>query len=152
MMNVNGELYIGTPDGKLKHFSADYLDDDEEAIQGYWESGSMSFGQEYMRKYSATCWIAVKPESKTEAIVSVRTDKKLCETRTITTETYQFDFGAVDFSDWKFDEYFGAQIYREKIKAKKFVFYKLLLKSESADARCTILSADIRVRFTGMAK
>lgn len=152
MMNVNGDLYIGTPDGKLKHFSADYLDDDEEAIQGYWESGSMSFGQEYMRKYSATCWIAVKPESKTEAIVSVRTDKKLCETRTITTETYQFDFGAVDFSDWKFDEYFGAQIYREKIKAKKFVFYKLLLKSESADARCTILSADIRVRFTGMAK
>ena len=152
MANIGDELYIGTPDGKLKHFSADYLNDDGTAIDAYWESGSMSFGQEYMRKYSAMTWLSVKPESKTELIVSVRTDKKLCEEKTITTAAYQFDFGSIDFDNFKFDEYYGAQVYREKIKAKKFVFYKLLLACRSENVRCTVLSADIRVRFTGMAK
>ena len=130
----------------------DYLNDDGKAIDAYWESGSMSFGQEYMRKYSAMTWLSVKPESKTELVVSVRTDKKLCEEKTITTEAYQFDFGNIDFDNFKFDEYYGAQVYREKIKAKKFVFYKLLLACRSENVRCTVLSADIRVRFTGMAK
>ena len=152
MANIGDDLYIGTPDGKLKHFSADYLNDDGTAIDAYWESGSMSFGQEYMRKYSAMTWLSVKPESKTELVVSVRTDKKLCEEKTITTEAYQFDFGNLDFDNFKFDEYYGAQVYREKIKAKKFVFYKLLLACRSENVRCTVLSADIRVRFTGMAK
>ncbi len=32
MANIGDDLYIGTPDGKLKHFSADYLNDDGTAI------------------------------------------------------------------------------------------------------------------------
>ena len=39
-----------------------------------------------------------------------------------------------------------------KIKAKKFVFYKLVFRTSSADSTVTILAADIRVRFTGYAK
>ena len=43
-------------------------------------------------------------------------------------------------------------MYREKIKAKKFVFYKLIFYNENPATRCTVLAADIRVRFTGFAK
>ena len=39
-----------------------------------------------------------------------------------------------------------------KIKAKKFVFYKLIFKSNSASSTATVLAADIRVRYTGYAK
>lgn len=152
LANIGDDLYIGTPDGKLKHFSTSYLNDDGEAINAYWESGSMSFGQEYMRKYSAMTFIGVKPESSTDITVSVETDKKVCEEKRIKTSSAQFDFNAVDFADMTWDIKRNATIYREKIKAKKFVFYKLLLYGESADARCTILSADIRVRFTGFTK
>ena len=41
---------------------------------------------------------------------------------------------------------------RLKLKAKKFVFYKLIFKSDSAETKATILAADIRVRFTGYSK
>lgn len=152
MVSLNGECYIGTLNGRLKHLSTNYLDDDGKAIRAYWESGSMSFGQEFMRKYSAMTFICVKPEGRTALTVGVRTDKKLCESKEILTNSYQFDFGNVNFSALKWEEKRDAQIYREKIKAKKFVFYKLLLQSMKAGTRCTVLSADIRVRFTGFAK
>ena len=44
------------------------------------------------------------------------------------------------------------QMKRLKIKAKKFVFYKLILSSNNENAAATVTSADIRVRYTGYAK
>ena len=152
MANIGDELYIGTPGGQIKHLSTEYLGDGWEPIAAYWESGSMAFGQEYMRKYSAMTFVGVKPESMTELNVSVKTDKKVCDSKTISTGVAEFSFGNIDFSQFVFDERRDAQIYREKIKAKKFVFYKLILQSNNPGTRCTVLSADIRVRFTGFTK
>ena len=152
MANIGDELYVGAPDGKIRRFDANALDDDGNAILSYWESGSMGFGQEYMRKYSAMTWLSIKPESKSKVSVSVRTDKKLCAEKTIETDAYVFDFAELDFETLQFDNNYYAQIYQEKIKAKKFVYYKLILQNSTTGTRCTILSADIRVRFTGMAK
>lgn len=152
MANIGDDLYVGAPDGKIRRFDGNALDDDGDAISAYWESGSMGFGQEYMRKYSAMTWLSIKPESKSKVSVSVRTDKKLCEEKTIETDAYVFDFAELDFETLQFDNNYYAQIYREKIKAKKFVYYKLILQNSTTGTRCTVLSADIRVRFTGMAK
>jgi len=152
MANIGEELYIGTPDGKVKHFSSDYMNDDGDVISAYWESGSMSFNQDYMRKYSAMAWVGVKPESNTELIITAKTDKKTCDQKTIATKAYQFDFNEFAFDTLQFDELYDPQMYREKIKAKKFVFYKLIFCNENAQSRCTVLTADIRVRFTGFAK
>ena len=152
MANIGEELYIGTPDGKVKHFSSDYMNDDGDVIPAYWESGSMSFNQDYMRKYSAMAWVGVKPESNTELIITAKTDKKTCDQKTISTKAYQFDFNEFAFDTLQFDELYDPQMYREKIKAKKFVFYKLIFYNENPATRCTVLAADIRVRFTGFAK
>ena len=121
-------------------------------IEAYWESGSMSFNQDYMRKYSAMAWVGVKPESNTELVITAKTDKKTCDQKTITTKAYQFDFNEFAFDTLQFDELYDPQMYREKIKAKKFVFYKLIFSNNNPDTRCTVLAADIRVRFTGFAK
>ena len=51
-----------------------------------------------------------------------------------------------------FDTNRKPQMHRLKIKAKKFVFYKLILSSNNANAAATVTSSDIRVRFTGYAK
>ena len=39
-----------------------------------------------------------------------------------------------------------------KIKAKKFVFYKLIFEGDIMGKTATVLAADIKVRYTGNAK
>lgn len=151
MVNLHGELYIGSPDGKLKHVNYRWLSDDGDPIKAYWESGSMSFGQDYMRKYAAMLWIGIKPETNSEVYVTVQTDRSSQLTEKIV-ESYLSTFGQVNFARWSFGTNRKPHMKKLKIKAKKFVFYKLIFKCDSADTRATILAADIRVRFTGFTK
>lgn len=151
MANFRGELLYGTSDGRLMHFSTDYLSNDGRAIDAYWESGSVSFGQDYQRKYSAMLWVGVKPESSAEVTVTVQTDRSSSYTEKLVSSSLA-NFAHVNFAKWSFATNRKPQMSRLKIKAKKFVFYKLIFRTSSADSTVTILAADIRVRFTGYAK
>ena len=151
MANFRGELLYGTSDGRLMHFSTDYLSNDGRAIDAYWESGSMSFGQDYQRKYAAMLWVGVKPESSAEVEVTVQTDRSSSYTEKLVTSSLA-NFAHVNFAKWSFATNRKPQMSRLKIKAKKFVFYKLIFRTSAADSTVTILAADIRVRFTGYAK
>ena len=151
MANFRGELLYGTSDGRLMHFSTDYLSNDGRAIDAYWESGSMSFGQDYQRKYAAMLWVGVKPESSAEVTVTVQTDRSSSYTEKLVSSSLA-NFAHVNFAKWSFATNRKPQMSRLKIKAKKFVFYKLVFRTSAADSTVTILAADIRVRFTGYAK
>lgn len=151
MANFRGELLYGTSDGRLMHFSTGYLSNDGRAIDAYWESGSMSFGQDYQRKYAAMLWVGVKPESSAEVTVTVQTDRSSSYTEKLVTSSLA-NFAHVNFAKWSFATNRKPQMSRLKIKAKKFVFYKLVFRTSAADSTVTILAADIRVRFTGYAK
>lgn len=151
MANRHGELYIGSPDGKLKHLNYNYKSDDEEAIDAYWESGSMSFGQDYMRKYSAMMWIGMKPESSGEVFVTVQTDRKSVYAEKLIASSLA-SFREANFARWSFKVNRKPFMNRLKIKAKKFVFYKLIFSTDTTDTTVTLLAADIKVRYTGMAK
>ena len=133
------------------HFSTDYLSNDGRAIDAYWESGSMSFGKDYQRKYSAMLWGGVKPESSAEVEVTVQTDRSSSYTEKLVSSSLA-NFAHVNFAKWSFATNRKPQMSRLKIKAKKFVFYKLIFRTSAADSTVTILAADIRVRFTGYAK
>lgn len=151
MANLHGELYIGTSDGHINHFSYEYLNDNGVPIDAYWESGSMSFGQDYVRKNSALLWIGIEPESRAEITVSVITDKKSSYAEKVVASSLA-TFSQANFGAWSFKTNRQPFMTRLKIKAKKFVFYKLVFKTESPDTTATILAADIRVRFAGYAK
>ena len=151
MANFRGELLYGTSDGRLMHFSTDYLSNDGRAIDAYWESGSMSFGQDYQRKYAAMLWVGVKPESSAEVEVTVQTDRSSSYTEKLVSSSLA-NFAHVNYAKWSFATNRKPQMSRLKIKAKKFVFYKLVFRTSAADSTVTILAADIRVRFTGYAK
>jgi hypothetical protein len=148
---VQKELFIGSPDGKLKRVSYEYLNDDGEAVDAYWESGSLGFGADYLRKYAAMLWIGIKPETSSEVWVTVQTDRN-SQLQEKVVATYMATFTKANFARWSFRTNRKPHMTRLKIKAKKFVFYKLIFESSSADTRATILAADIRVRMTGYAK
>lgn len=151
MVNLHGELYIGTPDGRLKHLSYEWLSDDGEAIDAYWESGSMAFGQDYMRKYAAMLWVGIKPEGNSELWVTVQTDKNSQLNEKVVESTLA-SLDKANFGRWSFATNRKPHMKKLKIKAKKFVFYKLIFKCNAADTRATVLAADIRVRYTGYTK
>ena len=156
MVSHKNEVYIGTPDGRMMHLSYNYLSDDAfsenaHAIESYWESGSMSFGSDFKRKYSAQLWIGLKPESGSKISVTVQTDRKSTYVeKDIATDLAGFN--AVDFGEYSFKTNRKPQMTKLKIKAKKFVFYKLIFEGDLAGKTATVLAADIRVRFTGYAK
>lgn len=151
LLSFHGDLYMGTPDGRFIRISYAYKSDDGEPIYAYWESGSMSFGQDYMRKYAASLWVAIKPESNSEVWVTVQTDRKSTYTEKIV-DSRLATFEHVDFAHYSFLTNRKPHMNKLKIKAKKFVFYKLIFKSASSSANATVLATDIRVRFTGYAK
>lgn len=151
MTSLHGELYIGSPDGKLKSVSNKWLWDDGEAITASWRSGSMGFGQDYMRKYSAALWVGIKPESASEVYVTAETDRNSILQEKVVTSNLS-TFSKANFARWIFRTNQKPNMKRLKVKAKKFVFYKLIFTSVSAGTRVTVVAADIRVRYTGQAK
>ena len=77
-------------------------------------------------------WVGLKPESRSEVWVTVQTDKSgSYQEKVVSTALFGFDH--VDFGDWTFEINRKPQMKRLKIKAKKFVFYKLILSSKDED-------------------
>lgn len=134
LINYKDELYFGTADGQLRHFSDEYCSDEGEPIDAYWESGSMAFDRDFKRKYSAMLWVGIKPEDNGYLAVTAETDRKS------------------DFAEYSFTTGDAAgvpEMNRIRLKAKKFTYYKLKLSNNSADTTATVVSVDIRVRGTG---
>lgn len=151
LVSFKGQLYAGDSQGRVNSVSYENRTDNGTKIESYWESGSEAFGQDYMRKYSAMLWVGIKPEPHGEVFVTVQTDRKSVHTQKIVSSSLAV-FDPADFRRWSFNTNRKPHMNRLKIKAKKFVFYKLIFYTESINTTVTILSADMRVRFTGYAK
>lgn len=152
MVSLGGELFFGTRDGSVKRFSASARNDCGEAIDAYWESGSLSFGADFRRKYSSLLWLTTKPEASSSVSVTVETDRITKNTVKKSAYAAPASFATWRFSSFSFAANSKPQTTRLKIKAKKFVYWKLILTSDEPDTTCTVLAADVRVRFTGYAK
>lgn len=151
LVSFRGQLYAGDSQGRVNSVSYENRTDNGTKISSYWESGAEAFGQDYMRKYSAMLWVGIKPEPHGEVYVTVQTDRKSTHTQKVVSSSLAV-FDPADFRRWSFSTNRKPRMNRLKIKAKKFVFYKLVFYTESINTTVTILSADMRVRFTGYAK
>lgn len=148
---VGNDMYIGTAGGKLCRVSREYKSDDGEKIFCYWESGAMSFGRDFEYKHSSMIWISIEPESNAEIAVTIQTDRKSSYVEKFAVSSLAA-FSPANFGRWSFNTNRKPRMTRLKIKAKKFVFYKLIFTTDTSDTTATILSADMRIRFTGYAK
>ena len=151
MCSFRGELFMGTSDGRVLCVTDRVRTDCGEPIPAYWESGSMDFGADYMRKYASMVWVSVKPESNSYVEITIKTDKKSDFPTKIIAKTIS-SFGNLDFANFSFITSSRPQIKRLRIKAKKYTYYKLIFQTSEPDTTATVLAADIRVRQTGYAK
>lgn len=148
MVSVDGELYFGTPDGQLMHFSRSYRNDNLEPIDAWWESGSMDFERDWRRKYSANLWVSIKPESQARLTVTAQSNRRSDYVQREVAAGLA-SFANVNFAHWSFNTNRKPQVQRIKLRVKKFTFYKLVFSSCSASATATVLAADIRIRYAG---
>lgn len=137
LIAVDGKLYIGTKSGKVLLLDEDATSDRGSAIDCYWESGSMDFGAPNMRKYSSQLWVSVKSEERNAITVTVKTDRS--EDNAIVDVEPDYDTEL-------------PKITRLKIKVKKFVFYKLIFRSNDSNKKVTVVDTEIKVRVTSQAK
>ena len=139
MCSFHGEVYTGTSDGKIRRVTDTKMGDEGVAIHAVWESGAMDFGAGYLRKYAAMLWVGLKPESGTSVDVCVETDRKNT-------------FREKVVSSEKAKIHGQPFMVKTKIKAKKFVYYRLILSVDTKMPPVTVTDIQIRVRQTGYAK
>lgn len=151
MEKIGGELYFGTPDGRVMHFSQAYRNDDLSPIDAYWESGAMAFGQDWTRKYSSTLWVSIKPESQAQLTVTAQSNLKSNYAKKLVSSGLS-SFENVSFAHWSFGTNRNPQVLRVRLKVKKFIYYTLVFESKSVSATATVLGVDMQVRYTGKVK
>lgn len=148
LLSYNGALYGGTADGKIKHITRAYHNDDGAAIDCYWRSGSMTFGADFMRKYSSLLFVALKPELFAAVNVTIRTNVKSdFDEKTVAYSLATFKHA--NFAHWSFGTNRQPQTKKIRLKAKKFAYYQLIFSSNTDWSAATILSADFKMRFMG---
>lgn len=139
MCNFQGDVIIGTSGGKI--FRLTYMKDTDDGIpiRAEWESGAMDFGAPSYRKYSDAMWVGMKPVDGTSVNVTVITDRK-----------NTFKDKVVSSSKAKV---LGQPfMVKTKIKAKKFVYYRLVLTIDRKMGATIVTSVETRARITGDAK
>lgn len=120
-------------------------------IKAVWETGYMDFGSGFRKKHSSYIWLYMLPESASDISITVSTDSR---------DNYLeknmgcpiLDFSKLDFSNFSFLFSIAPQSHRAKIKVKKFVYYKLILRTTALGAAATILGYDQQVRFASNVK
>jgi len=153
--NLDGALYFGDGDGNVRGVSRDYRNDNGANLVAYWESGSLSFGADWLKKYSPCLWVGIKPESSGFVRVTVQTDRQTDYPDARVLSDFSggvtggfFSFFDLDFSRLSFNVNDKPQMHRLKLRVKKFTFYKLIFSSDSNNTTATVTGADIRVRYT----
>ena len=137
--SFHGDLYLGSHDGKIRRMSDLVVGDNGIEIVADWESGAIDFGAAYSRKYSAALWVGLKPIDGTSVDVTVETDRKnTFRERLISSEKAKIPGQPF--------------MVKTKLKAKKFVYYRLILKVDTRMLPVTVTNVEIRVRMTSDAK
>ena len=140
-----------TLDDTLTKDAAEQPGGETQKIPAVWESGFMSFGADFRRKYSSIIYVSVKPQLSSQIIVTAQTDKRASYMEKVINDSV-FQWENANFGDWTFNTNDRPKIRRIRMKVKKFVYYKLIFRIEKEGAQGTILGFDQQVRFASMAK
>lgn len=128
------EMYVGTADGWVRHISEAYANDNGEAIAAYWESGSLSFDRDYIRKYSPTVWVSMMGDAS-ELQVGMFDDG-----------------GNADEASVSHDGGDIAKTYKKRLKAWRFSHYKLTFAENSTKSSAALQTATVEVKYNADVK
>jgi hypothetical protein len=143
---INDELHFGTNEGRIMKFDSSLKTDKGAAISCEWEMSFHDFGAEWLQKFLNEMWISLKPEYRSSVDITYQTDRvALANTYTAVYNMAVFD--DTDFGDYSFMVNYNPQPFRFKIKAKKFVYFKLILSNNELNDTLTILSINLTARY-----
>lgn len=145
-------LYFGTDNGQVMKFDSSYTTDNGTAIKSHWETGFYDFNAEWLQKYLYEAWISLKAQT-TSLSLYYKTELGDSPIQTISLNVgQQFTFASLNFSSLSFS-YLGssAKIIRFKLKAKKFVFFKLVLDNNNAED-LTVLAINLAPSYGSKTK
>ena len=142
------DLLFGSGSGALMRLSRDYRNDDGEEIDAKWESGSMDFGSDWMRKYTDELFLVMKPESGARITVGVQTERKSAYPEK-TVSSGLASYVSADYAHWAYGTNRKPRTRRLKLMARKFTFCKLIFKSVSVSATHTVLACSLRAHRVG---
>jgi hypothetical protein len=146
-----GDIYMGTNEGKIVKW--DYYDTtfDGETIEAEWHSGFYDFDMEYKRKTMRRLWITLKPWFRTSVIVNYVSDRNAgTDPKEVSAITYSY--GYVNYTDWTYNTSYNVKPFRIKLKAKKFAFEKIILTNNKRDEKLTVNSIEIQKSYGGDVK
>ena len=146
LLVVDDILYFGTDNGQIMQFSTGDLDDNGDIIDAHWESGFYDFNAEWLQKYIYEMWISIKPEGKSSVDITYETNYNQSP-QTYVASYDLVTFLGMDFSDFSFATSSNPQPFRFKIKAKKFVYFKINLDNDNIGETLTILSINLASSF-----
>lgn len=151
LKSYNGEIYMGTLDGKIMRFNKEETTYNNEIINAEWHSGYYDFEIEYKRKTMRILWITLKPWWKTSLIINYVSD------RDSGSDEKELTSNCFTYKNWTYPEFTYNTInpvkpFRIKLKAKKFAFLKLILSNNKKDDKLTIDSISIQKSYGGFVK
>lgn len=146
----NKELYFSCKEGIMK-FEKDLLNFNDKPIIQRWESSYYNFERDYKRKNVNRMYLTLKPSRHTNINISFSTDRGE-STQTFNTSQELLDFANLNFANFSFKVSASIKPVRQKIKAKKFVFFKLKLFNELKNTTFNVDSISLKYTVGGEAK
>lgn len=149
---IGSKLYMGTTNGQIMEFTDGLLTYNGAIINADWEMGFYDVEVEYLRKFSNETYISLFPESKSWVEVYFETDKKPETTTPIDIFYSNLDFNNIDFNDFSFLGNYSPQPKRVKTKARKWSYFKLILKNHKELYGATITKITMPEKVGGRVK
>jgi hypothetical protein len=147
------EIYMGT-DTALMKWNKNKTTYNSLAIDAEWDSGFYDFEAEYKRKTMRILWFTLKPNIKTYMSVNYITDRNIGinerEFSSVNAEAFSYPYW--NYADFTYNCQTAIKPFKVKLKAKKFAFLQLIIKSNKIDHKLTIDSISIQKAYGGFVK
>jgi hypothetical protein len=150
LTTFKGTIYLGT-DKAVMRFKKELTTYNGAIIDAEWQGGFYDFEAEYKRKTMRILWITVKPQEKTYMAVNYITDRNVgMNEREISSQTFAYQFW--NYADFTYNANIQVKPYKIKLKAKKFAFLKLIIKSDKQDYKLIVDTISIQKAYGGFVK
>lgn len=153
-LEVDERLYFGSSAAGLlyrftKTVDTDAYVDDGEAIKAHWKSKIFSFEDDEHQKLVEKVFFSLRPGVRASADLFYATDRTASgdvQGTGVTARVDLLDFTELDFDRFSFQTSALPQEVAAKIKAKKIVYFQIILQNDRLDESMGILSVGIKVR------
>lgn len=143
---IDGDVWFGTTTGKIMRMNEDYLTFNGTTISSHWEMNMYDFGSSWLNKTLNKSWIKLAAQPKVKVSIQYVTDKNAYST------PYDVSFSTVTFDDTDFRAFtfytnYNPKTHYLRLKAKKFLFLKMIIDNASATETFTLLELVLKAEY-----